>query len=156
MLKRFEKNNDSWLNKKFQIPDKLIHGYSDESISTSSTSHHKPFSENTERHKRRRTQDLRESNSTEILLYATKQKLANNGSSDMAKILDYLIKSPDEVKRARAFCENQIDISLCSKEKCLAILLSESFKITIYKFKRNLLKMVQIIMYLIIIFNKQN
>lgn len=42
----------------------------------------------------------------------------------MAKILDYLIKNPDEVKRVRAFYENQIDISLCSKEKCLAILLS--------------------------------
>lgn len=122
--KKFEKKNDVWLNREFKIPVELIHGHSDESMSTSSTSHRKSFSDSTERHKRRRTQNVRESNSSEVLLHATKQKLANDGSSDMAKILDYLIKNPNEIKRVRAFCENRIDVPLYSKEKCLAVLLS--------------------------------
>lgn len=42
----------------------------------------------------------------------------------MAKILDYLIKNPNEAKRMRAFCENDIEMPLYSKEKCLALLLS--------------------------------
>ncbi|EFN68632.1 hypothetical protein EAG_09690, partial [Camponotus floridanus] len=53
-----------------------------------------------------------------------KQKLLSAGSTDMTKILDYLIKNPNEAKRVRDFCENRIEISLYSKEKCLALFLS--------------------------------
>lgn len=41
-----------------------------------------------------------------------------------AKILNHLIKNPNEAKRVRDFCENRIEVSLYSKEKCLALLLS--------------------------------
>jgi len=44
----------------------------------------------------------------EVLLYATQKKLLSDGFTDMAKILDYLIKNPNKVKRVRDFCENKI------------------------------------------------
>lgn len=123
-LETFKQKHNSWLNKKFKVPDSVYPRCSYESACNTSSSYNKFFGEVTERHKRRRTQDLRESNSTEVLLYATKQKLLSNGSSDIAKILDYLIKNPNEAKRIRACCENRVEVSLYSKEKCLALLLS--------------------------------
>lgn len=99
ILERFEKNNNSWLNKEFQIPDNVKPECSYKSACTTSLLCNKSFNEVTERHKRRRTEDLRESNPTEVLLYAAKQKLLSDGSTDMAKILDYLIKNRNEAKR---------------------------------------------------------
>lgn len=121
-LKVFERKNDLWLNKEFKIPDKISGECSN--VSVPSTCHRKTFSECTERHKRRRTQVLRESYSTDILLHATRQKLESDDSLDMAKILDYLTKNPSETKRIRAFCEGKINIPLYSKEKCLALMLN--------------------------------
>lgn len=86
MLQYFEKNNNSWLNKEFQILDNVSPGCSYESACTTSSSCRKHFSEVTERHKRRQTQDLRESNPTEVLLYATKKKLLSDGSTDSKDI----------------------------------------------------------------------
>lgn len=91
-LQNFTKKNESWLQKVFEFSLlEIFSNCSDESASTSS-SHNKPFDEITDRHKRRRTEDLRASNSTEILLYATKQKLSSDGSSDFAKIQTKLSK----------------------------------------------------------------
>jgi len=57
-------------------------------------------------------------------LFATKQKLLNEGSTDLAMIIDYLIKNPNDANRIRAFCENKIQVPLVSKEKSLAMILS--------------------------------
>ncbi|KYN29311.1 hypothetical protein ALC57_01251 [Trachymyrmex cornetzi] len=59
-----------------------------------------------------------------FLLYATKQKLQSEGSSDFAIIINYLIKNTSKAGHIRAFCEEKIQTSLFSKEKCLAMLLS--------------------------------
>lgn len=78
-----------------------------------------------ERHKCRRTEDLRTSNSTKVLLYTVKQKLnRNDGSSNFANILDYLIKNPNKIERVKDFCENKNKTPLFSTEKCLALLLN--------------------------------
>lgn len=122
-LQNFTNNNKSWLQQVFKFSDNFAN-YSNKSASISSSFHIKPFNEITDRHKRRRTENLRASNSTEVLLYAAKQKLTSNGSSDFAKILDYLVKNPSEIGRVRAFCENKIEMPLFSKEKCLALFLS--------------------------------
>lgn len=87
-------------------------------------SHNKVFDDITDRHKRRRTADLRASNSAEILLFAAKQKLGSDRSFDFAKVLDYLIKNPKEIGRVRDFCENKSKMPLLSKEKSLALFLS--------------------------------
>lgn len=52
-------------------------------------------------------QNLRQLHSSEILLYVTEQNLANDGFSDMAIIIEYLIKNPNKVKKIKAFCENK-------------------------------------------------
>lgn len=88
-LQHFEKYNIAWLNKEFQITNiNPEHSYKSAS---NASSFKKSFDEITERHKRRETQDLRECNPTEVLFYAAQRKLLSDGSTDMAKILDYLI-----------------------------------------------------------------
>jgi len=67
---------------------------------------------------------LREEYTSDILLFATKQKLLSEGSTDLAMIIDYLIKNPNDANRIRAFCENKIQVPLISKEKNLAMILS--------------------------------
>lgn len=52
------------------------------------------------------------------------QKLSSDGSSDFAKILDFLIKNPNKVEQVKAFCENKIKTPFFSIEKCLALFLS--------------------------------
>jgi len=73
ILQHFEKFNNVWLNKEFQIPNSVNPGCSYESVCTNASASNKSFDEITKRHKRRRTQDLRESNSTEVLLCHTKK-----------------------------------------------------------------------------------
>lgn len=123
-LKIFTTKYESWLEKVYELPYDLYSISTHESASTSSSSDNKPFDDITDRHKRRRTADLRASNSADILLYAAKQKLSSDGSSDFAKVLDYLIKNPTNIERVRDFCENKFKTPLLSKEKCLALFLS--------------------------------
>lgn len=120
-LEIFTKKYESWLEKVYELPYDFYSISTHESASTSSSSHNKAFDDITDRHKRRRTADLRASNSADILLYAAKQKLSSDGSSDFAKILDYLIKNPTDIERVRDFCENKFKTPLLSKEKSLAL-----------------------------------
>lgn len=123
-LQIFTNKYKLWLQKVYEFPNDFYSVSSHESASTSSLSHNKEFNDITDRHKQRRTADLRESNSAEVLLYAAKQKLSSDGSSDFAKVLHYLIKNPEEIGRVRDFCENKSKLPLLSKEKCLALFLS--------------------------------
>lgn len=123
-LQTFTKKYKLWLQKVFKLPNDFYSVPLHESPCTSSSSHNKAFDDITDRHKRRRTADLRASNSAEVLLYAAKQKLGSDASSDFAKVLNYLIKNPEEIKRVRNFCENKSKMSLLLKEKCLTLFLS--------------------------------
>lgn len=125
-LQTFTKKYKLWFQKVVKLSNDFYSVLSHESASTctSSSSHNKAFDDITDRHKRRRTADLRASNSAEVLLYAAKQKLGSDGSSDFAKVLDYLIKNPKEIERVKDFCENKSKMPLLSKEKCLALFLS--------------------------------
>lgn len=122
----------SWLQIVFQLPHDVYSISSHESASTSSSSHNKAFDDITDRHKRRRTADLRASNSSEVLLYAAKQKLGSDGSSDFAKILDYLIKNPKEIGRVRDFCENKSKLPLIERKMLSAISQLEFVEATVY------------------------
>lgn len=122
-LGNFTRRNVLWLQTVFKFSDESHSICSDGSASTSFASHTKQFYEVTDRYKYRCTQELRQSNSTEVILYAAKQKLNSEGSSDFAKVLDYLMKNPNDIAQIKAFCENKIETPLFSKDKCLTLYL---------------------------------
>lgn len=128
-LQIFSRKNNTWLNKEFKIPEKyfssnLFTEVPSTTNSNSVPSKRKAFSDVSDRHKRRLTENLREEYDSDTLLFAAKQKLQSEGSEDSAMMIDYLMKNPCEAKRIRAFCENKIQASLFSKEKSLAMFLS--------------------------------
>lgn len=108
-LKTFEAKYKSWLTESFEIADNSI---VNPAKLSSTLLQKKPFSEVSNRHKRRLIQILREENSGKALLIAAKLKLASEGFSDLATVIDHLINHPNDIKRVRDFCENKIETLL--------------------------------------------
>ncbi|CAH1986018.1 unnamed protein product [Acanthoscelides obtectus] len=78
------KEND-WLQGTFQIP-KSSHGRVGRPL--------KPFSELSERSRRRKTEQLRNTVSKEALVHAAKVSLQSSGNRDASQVLTELVKSP--------------------------------------------------------------
>lgn len=124
-LRTFTANNDTWLQEIFKVPEQCVleNPSTDESC-VITPARRKAFSDISDRHKRRLTEHLREEYSSDILLFAAKQKLQSEGHADTAMVIDYLMKNQNEAGRIMAFCKNEIKAPLFSKEKCLAMLLN--------------------------------
>lgn len=88
---KFLNDNADWLQGTFEIPN-----VSHERAGRPS----KPFSESSERTKRRKTEELRKCVSKEVLVHATKVELQSSGKRDASHLLTELVKSP---KRATKY-----------------------------------------------------
>lgn len=123
--KRFIKNNTSWLKNSLNFSSKALSPTAQENESRHSHEK-KPFSDLSDRQKRRRTEELRESNSEKELLFAAKMKMQSSGNSDVAKILTFLMENPDHASVVREFCEGKYKEKTVpyTKEKALAIMLA--------------------------------
>ena len=121
---RFIKYNASWLKNSLCFSSKALNCTVQETESRHSYEK-TTFCDLSDRHKRRRTEQLRENNSEE-LFFATKMKMQASGNLDIAKILTFLMENPDRVSMVREFCEGKYKENLVpySNEKALAIMLA--------------------------------
>lgn len=93
------------------------------SVGTSTlVSPRKPFDDIGPKQKKRRTQHLN-ANTIEELTFAQSTKLKESGNEDIAKIVDYLVKNPLEVKRVKDFIFSKKSQKM-SQEKALSTILS--------------------------------
>ncbi|KAJ4437537.1 hypothetical protein ANN_17682 [Periplaneta americana] len=100
MKERFETKYGDWLSKEFEIPCYQISCPQDESNTSSSISvssfgrPRKLFSESSIKSKRRKTEQLRKSGSTDELVFVTQVSLKSSGKTDAAKLIESAMSTP--------------------------------------------------------------
>lgn len=131
---RFIEKNQEWLAKTFNFPD----GFFDEP-DENSFNEPKPFSECSERHKMRRTEEIRNSYSGEELLFAAKMKLKLEGQKTKSKIAAKLLEYPDDselILKMNEIGKSKQDI--IAKEKAIALVTALNLSKSQYFILRNL------------------
>lgn len=114
VLRTFALKYNAWLQEEFKIPEESISrilsrgpSTSDNKFSVIALSKRKNFNDVSDRHKRKLTKNLREQYDSDVLLFAAKQRLQCKESTDLVRIIDYLITNPSETGRIRDFCEKK-------------------------------------------------
>lgn len=88
--------------------------------------------------KRRRTESLTNDFSSEELMFAAKRNYWQEGKHDIAKILDFLLKNPDEALKVRNFCEGKATkTEKYTIEKALSIMTTSNLSKSQYKMLQN-------------------
>lgn len=123
---KFIKANKAWLNKEFKIPDSVLNLIPSSSHVLPNTS--KSFGELSERHKRRRTQEIR--NNPEMINFIVEKQLK---SDDTKFIYDFIQKHPEHVKQVRQFCE-EIRNKTIAVDKTTALATFVSAKLTRHQY----------------------
>lgn len=136
--KTFCTMNSEWLNKTFIWPQEVI-----DSVSYLSSSHtssntitpntSKAFENLSERHKRKKTQEMR--NNPQMLDFIVKKKL----KSDAAHfIYDFIQNHPEHMEKVKQFCEQLLDgAGLVDKETALSVYVSAKLTRTQYNVIRD-------------------
>lgn len=121
----FIKKHQTWLDKKFNIPKEVLE-ISSAQVGSSKPVKTKPFSQLSNKQKKRRTETLRTNNNADELAFATKINMQQSGNKDISKILSYLTDNPGEVSKIWAFCKgkSQCCEKTYSREKALALMIS--------------------------------
>lgn len=107
---KFLDENTDWLQGTFEIPKS----------SQQRGRPSKSFSESSERSKRRKTEELRQSVNREVLVHATKMSLQSSGRRDASQILTELVKSPKRAtKYKKAYLTSlQVDTTQLAQNSC--------------------------------------
>lgn len=88
----------------------------------------------------RRVQEIRENYSGEELLFAAKMNLTREGQTHTAKILDYLMRNPNESERIAKMCKNESSQEkMFSKETALSLITALNLSKCEYDILRNFL-----------------
>lgn len=134
------KGNKAWLNRKFEIPDSVLSLIS-QSSSQVLPNTSKSFGELDERHKRRKTQEIR--NNPEMVDFIVEKQLK---SDDAKYIYDFIQKHPKYVKQVRQFCE-EIKNKTIPVDKTTALATFVSAKLTRHQYNilRNVTKFGSIV-----------
>lgn len=127
------------MNKEFKIPDSVLNLIPSSSHVLPNTS--KSFGELSERHKRRRTQEIR--NNPEMIDFIVEKQLK---SDDTKFIYDFIQKHPEHVKQVRQFCE-EIRNKTIAVDKTTALATFVSAKLTRHQYNiiRNVTKLGPIV-----------
>ena len=148
----FRKKNSDWLSSNIQWPEALKENVvssidlveevispskSDASTSTARVQR-KSFEDLSNRQKRRRTEEVRTSCSEDELLYSTECALKSSGRSDVAAVMAYLLKNPQEVSKVMNVIQGQSTSSReISPQKALALYVSMQLSKWRYSVLRN-------------------
>lgn len=107
-IELFEKNNEHWLNGAFDIPKKHLNAGRPE----------KSFEDASERSKRRKTEELRKSDSPNKIIYAAQMELRATGQRHASNILKEISENQDRaheyVKAVK--CPKTIQPQICPEE----------------------------------------
>lgn len=139
-FKTFCTMNKTWLNNTFIFPKEVINSISCPSSHTSSNTTplntSKAFENLSERHKRKKTQEVR--NDPKMLDFIVKKTL----KSDAAHfIYDFIQKYPEHVEKVKQFCEQILDeTGLIDKETALSAYVSAKLTRGQYNIIRNVTK----------------
>lgn len=135
----FIRANKVWLDTKFEIPYSVLNLIPSSSYILPNTS--KSFVELGERHKRRKTQEIR--NNPEMIDFVVEKQLK---SDDAKFIYDFIRKHPEHVKQVRQFCE-ELQNKTIPVEKTTALATFVSAKLTRHQYNtiRNVTKLESIV-----------
>lgn len=132
---RFLAKNKNWLEKYVELQKQHEHAKS----TTKKTG--RPslyFSDSSERTKRRRTQVLREEESSDVLAYATKMKLRSEGKTDAAKIIQDITEgSPKKALQYRKSLDSINTSSVFSADEALSLYVEMGLSRNKYQQLRN-------------------
>jgi len=137
MEERFKEKYNDWLSDSIRI---IIY---DDEVSTQSTQTGRPslaFSALSERSKRRKTAELRKSNTIEELAYATQMNLRSSGQLDASKIIkDVTSTSPTRAFKYRTAFTSEVEKTL-SDDAALSVLVEYKFSKRTYQGIRKVAK----------------
>lgn len=140
-LTKFYKKNKSWLNNTFSFPTEVINSLPSSSSSdtlskTTPPNRSKVFENLSERHKRKKTQNVR--NNTKMVEFIVKKELKSN---DAQFIYDFIKEHPEHVGKIAQFCKQILDgTGLINKETALSTYVTAKLTRTQYNVIRNITK----------------
>lgn len=118
---KFLQKNADWLNLSFDLRGLLT----DDNKMSGASIQEKQFSECSERHKMRRTEELRNNFSADELLFAAKMNFRKEGKKLMAEVLGFLIENQDAALKIKKACfevsNSPVKTTTFSKEKALSL-----------------------------------